>query len=209
MVVLGLTGSIAMGKSTAALMFRRLGVPVFDADHCVHRLLARGGRAVSRIEALFPGTVVAGAVDRPALAAKVFGDDKALARLEAILHPLVAGERRRFLGRQRRRGAPLVVIDVPLLFETGHDRGCDWVAVVSAPAFLQRQRLRRRPGMTPSRLRAIAARQLPDHAKRRRADVVLPSGLGRAVTFARVKRLVATLRAGGPPSRRPASQRAR
>lgn len=193
MIVLGLTGSIAMGKSTAAAMFRRLGVAVDDADRTVHRLLAPGGAAVAAIARAFPGVVVAGAVDRPALGTRVFGDDGALRDLEAILHPLVRDRRLAFLAAERRRGARLAVVDIPLLFETGAERGCDAVAVVSAPAFLQRQRLERRPGMTPARIAAILGRQMPDGEKRRRADYVIPSGLGRAVAFEAVRRIAADL----------------
>lgn len=195
MIVLGLTGSIAMGKSTAAAMFRSLGVPVFDADAAVHALLARRGDAVAAVAAAFPGVVVDGAVDRPALAARVFGDGAALARLEAIVHPAVARARRRFLGRCRRRRVALVVLDIPLLFETGGERECDRVAVVSAPRRVQDQRLLRRPGMDRARIAAIRARQMPDHAKRRRADLVIPSGLGKAVTRRAITAIVAALRA--------------
>lgn len=195
MIVLGLTGSIAMGKSTAAAMFRALGVPVFDADAAVHRLLGRGGEAVAAVAAAFPGVVVEGAIDRRALAARVFGDGAALARLEAVLHPAVARARRRFLGRCRRRKVPVVVLDIPLLFETGGERYCDLVAVVSAPRLVQEQRLLRRPGMDRARLAAIRARQMPDHAKRRRADAVIPSGLGKAVTRRAIAAIVAALRA--------------
>ena len=193
MIILGLTGSIAMGKSTAAAMFRRLGVPVYDADRAVHRLMSSGGLAAPMIEAAFPGVVRDGAVDRGALGARVFGDAAALARLEGILHPLVARQRQKFIGRARRQRQPLVVLDIPLLFETGGERLCDLVAVVSAPPALQLARLRRRPGMNLERVSAILRRQMPDAEKRRRADIVIPTGRGKDATYAAIRRLVAAL----------------
>lgn len=193
MIVLGLTGSIAMGKSTAASMFRRLEVPVWDADQVVHALFARGGAAVAPVEAAFPGVVLNGAVDRGMLAERVFGDLSALVRLEGIVHPLVYADQRRFLARARRARRRLVVLDVPLLFESGGDRLCDRIAVVSAPALVQRQRLRQRPGMDDARIDAILARQMSDAEKRRRADFVIPTGLGRACSMQAIARIVATL----------------
>ncbi len=190
MMILGLTGSIAMGKSTAARMFRWLGVPVFDADACVHALLARGGDAVGAVGAAFPGVVVDGRVDRVALGARVFGDAAALERLEAILHPRVIAARTGFVRRQARADRSLVVIDIPLLFETGADRACDVVAVVSAPARVQLQRLLARPGVDVERAQAILARQMPDTEKRRRADHVIPTGLGKGYTFDVIRRIV-------------------
>lgn len=195
MKILGLTGSIAMGKSTAAGMFRRLGVPVYDADRAVHRLLARGGGAVAAVEAAFPGVTADGAVDRGRLGSRVFGDERALRRLERILHPRVAAERRRFLAGCRRRRCLLAVLDVPLLFETGGHDACDAVAVVSAPRFLQRARLMRRPGMTEERMLAILSRQMADAEKRRRARWVVPTGLGLAPTARAVRGIVSELRA--------------
>ena len=194
MLILGLTGSIAMGKSTAAAMLRRLGVPVYDADAAVHRLLGHGGAAVAAVGRAFPGVVVDSAVDRPKLAARVFGDAAGLRRLEGILHPLVAEERRRFLRAAARQGRDLVVLDIPLLFETASERWCDFVCVVSAPRFLQEARLLRRPNMDRARIAAVASRQMPDAQKRRRADFVVPSGMGRAVTFAALRRIVGELR---------------
>jgi dephospho-CoA kinase len=195
MIVLGLTGSVGMGKSTAAAMFRRLRIPVHDSDAVVHRLLARRGAAVNAVAAAFPGVFGAdGAVDRAALGRRVFDDRPALRRLERILHPLVRRSQQRFLRQARARRLPLVVLDIPLLFETGGARRCDQVVVVSAPYWLQRRRVLARPGMSEDRFRAILAQQLPDHAKRRCADHVVPSGLGRAVTFRRLKRLVRVLR---------------
>jgi dephospho-CoA kinase len=195
MIVLGLTGSVGMGKSTAAAMLRRLGVPVHDADATVHRLMAPGGAAVAAVAKAFPEMHRKdGGIDRVALGRRVFADAKALQRLERILHPLVRQSQQRFLARARTRREPLVVLDVPLLFEGGGEARCDKVLVVSAPAALQRARVMARPGMTEARFRAILAKQMPDHEKRRRADYVVPSGLGRALTFRTLKRIVRELR---------------
>ena len=186
MVVLGLTGSIGMGKSTAAAMLRRLGVPVHDADAAVHRLLGRGGAAVARVAAAFPGTGGSNGIDRAALGRRVFGDAASLRRLERILHPLVRAETARFLRHMAGRRARLVVLDIPLLFESSGERRCDAVAVVSAPTFLQRARVLARPGMSEARLAAILAQQMPDREKRRRADFIVPTGLGRRLTLRRL-----------------------
>ncbi|HWL81714.1 MAG TPA: dephospho-CoA kinase [Roseomonas sp.] len=194
MKILGLTGGIGMGKSTAANTFRRLGVPVFDADAAVHRLQGRGGRAVAPIGAAFPGTVQDGMVDREALRRVVLGNPAALNRLEAIVHPLVRAEERRFLGRARRAGRRLVVLDIPLLFETGGEARCDAVVVVSAPPAVQRARVLGRRGMTPERLAAILARQTPDAEKRRRADFVIRTGLSRAHARRAIRRLLERFR---------------
>jgi dephospho-CoA kinase len=192
--VLGLTGSIGMGKSTAAAMFRRLGVPVHDADAAVHRLFARDRATVAAIAAAFPGTVTDGAVDRQALGAQVFGDPVARRRLEAILHPRVRAATRRFLQRYARAGTPLVVLDIPLLFETGGDRHVDAVVVVSAPAFLQRQRVMRRPGMTAEKFAGILRSQMPDREKRRLADYVVETGISKHYTWCKIRRIVGRLR---------------
>jgi dephospho-CoA kinase len=195
MFILGLTGSIAMGKSTAGHAFSSLGVPVFDADAAVHRLLAPGGDAVAAVREAFADCAGAeGGVDRAALGRRVFDDPAALARLEAILHPLVRLAQRRFLARLAGARCPLVVLDVPLLYETGGERRVDAVAVVSAPAFLQGQRLRRRSGMSEARLAAIGARQTSDAEKRRRADFVIPTGLDRRRSLLAVARIVDRLR---------------
>lgn len=194
MVILGLTGSIAMGKSTAAASFRRLGVPVYDADGAVHRLLAKGGAAVPLIAAAFPGTVVDGAVDRQALGRIVFKDRSALARLERIVHPLVRAGEGRFLRRHAARRARLVVLDIPLLFEDGGEGRCDAVVVVSAPAFVQAQRVLSRPGMTLERLEGILKRQMPDREKRRRAHFVVETGLGKRHGLRRIARIVKVMR---------------
>lgn len=182
MIVLGLTGSIGMGKSTAARMLQAMGAPVCDSDAVVHRLLSRGGRAVPVIDAAFPGVVVDGAVSRPALGAAVFRDPDALKRLEAILHPMVQAAQRDFLACAARRGARIAVLDIPLLFETHGERRVDATIVVSAPFAVQRARVLARPGMTAEKFAGILARQVPDVEKRRRADYVVPTGAGRLVT---------------------------
>lgn len=194
MKVLGLTGSIGMGKSTAANAFRRLRVPVFDADAAVHRLQGRGGAAVRPIEAAFPGTTRGGRVDREALRARVLGDPVALKRLERIVHPLVRAAELRFLAAARRRGEALAVLDIPLLLETGGERRVDQVVVVSAPAATQRARVLARRGMTEERLAAILARQMPDAVKRRKAHQVVRTGLSRHAAQRHIRRIVAELR---------------
>lgn len=176
---IGLTGGIGMGKSTATRSFRRARIRVFDADAAVHALQARGGRAVAPIAAAFPGSVVNGAVNREALRQAVLGKPEALRALERIIHPLVRDMQRRFVARARRDRQRLVVFDIPLLFETRGGREFDVVVVVSAPAAVQRARVLARPGMTPERFAAILARQMPDAEKRRRADVVVRTGLSR------------------------------
>lgn len=195
MRILGLTGSIGMGKSTAAAMLRRMGIPVHDADAVVHRLLGRGGAAVAAVEAAFPGVVQKGVVDRAELGRRVFGNDAALRRLEAILHPMVRAAERAFLARQRSRHVRLVVLDIPLLFETGAERRCDAVAVVTAPAFLQAARVLARPGMTPARLAAVLAKQMPDADKCKRADFVVPTGRGKGPALRRLRAIVRLMRA--------------
>lgn len=199
MIVLGLTGGIGMGKSTASGTFRRLGVPVFDADAAVHRLQARGGRAVGPIGAAFPGTVVDGRVDREALRRAVLGKPEALKVLERIVHPLVRSEEERFLAAARRAGRRIVVLDVPLLLETGGEKRVDRVVVVSAPDAVQRVRVLLRGGMTEERLAAIRARQMPDAEKRRRAHHIIHTGLSRHFAQAAIRRLVAALRAPATP----------
>ena len=186
MIVLGLTGSIGMGKSTAAAMLRRLGVPLFDADDAVHQLLGPGGGASRRSRRVSRRARRAGAIDRAGLGQRVFGDAAALRRLEAILHPMVRGPRTALRRRSPGAARPLVVLDIPLLFETGGERRCDYVVVVSAPARVQRERVLRRPGMTESRFARILRAQMPDREKRRRADFVVPTGLGRGADLAPV-----------------------
>jgi dephospho-CoA kinase len=190
MKILGLTGGIGMGKSTAAAAFRRARIPVFDADAAVHRLQARGGRAVRTIEAAFPGTVRDGAVDRVALRNAVLGNPSALARLERILHPMVEQEERAFVARARRRGDRAVVLDIPLLFETGGDRRVDRVVVVSAPRSVQLYRIRSRRRMNADDIAAVIARQMPDAEKRRRADLVVRTGLSRRNSLKALSQLI-------------------
>jgi dephospho-CoA kinase len=173
-IVLGLTGSIGMGKSTTGKLFAEAGVPVHDSDEAVHRLYA--GEAAPLVEAAFPGTTVNGVVDRARLSKQVVGDPEALARLEAIVHPLVRADADRFVARHRAAGAPLVILDIPLLFETGGTGRVDKIAVVSAPLEIQRERVLSRPGMTPEKFEAILARQTPDAEKRARADFVIDTG---------------------------------
>lgn len=203
MLVLGLTGSIGMGKSTAAAMLRRLGLPLHDADAAVHRLMAKGGAAVAAVDQAFPGVVVEGAVDRGRLGAKVLGDPVELRRLEAILHPLARASARAFLAKQARQRRSLAVLDIPLLFETGGEKICDAVVVVSAPAATQRARVMARPGMTGERFQAILAQQVPDAEKRRRADFIVQSGLGKAHALQQLRSIVTVMKAratrGGPP----------
>lgn len=201
MIVLGLTGSIGMGKSTAAKMFAEAGVPVHDSDEAVHRLYA--GKAAPLVEAAFPGTVVDGAVDRTLLAGQVLGNAVALKKLEAIVHPLVRADADAFVARHRAAKAPLVVLDIPLLFETGGRARVDKVAVVSAPADIQRQRVLARPGMSAAKLAAILAKQTPDVEKRQQADFVIDTSGGFDVTRAEVEKIVAELvgdKAGRPAS---------
>ena len=191
MIILGITGSIGMGKSTAAGMVRRLGVPVHDADRVVHGLLARGGAAVRAVEAAFgAGVIDDGAVDRPRLGARVFGDPQALKALEGILHPLVRLAERRFLALSAARREPLVALDIPLLFETGAERRLDATLVVTAPAFVQRARVLARRGMSGEKLDAILKRQTPDREKRARADFLLMTGLGKGPALRRLVRIV-------------------
>ncbi len=194
MMIVGLTGSIGMGKSTAARMLRQMGVPVYDADAAVHAVQAPGGPALPPIEAAFPGVVKNGMLDRQALGARVFGNKEALRKLEAIVHPLVGQRQRAFLKRAARRGEKLVVLDIPLLFEGLGDQRVDATLVVSAPIFLQRHRVMARPGMTADRLDGILRQQVPDVLKRHKADIVILTGLGLAPTRAALAGAVAELR---------------
>jgi dephospho-CoA kinase len=190
--ILGLTGSIGMGKSAVAQMLRALGVPVFDADAAVHCLQAAGSPLLADIEAAFPGTTGPEGVRRQELGARVFGDRAALARQEAIMHPAVAALREAFLADHGDQ--PLIVFDVPLLYEKGHGAGLDAVAVVSAPADMQRARVLARPGMTETKFAQIVALQVPDADKRARADHVIDTGVSLAQTEHAVAALVAALR---------------
>lgn len=198
MHILGLTGGIGMGKSTAAAAFRRAGLRVFDADAEVHRLQSPGGAALPQIGAAFPGTVCRDAqgrqvLDRAALRTRALAQPQALPRLEAILHPLVRQAEQAFLAQARRAGARLVVLDVPLLFETGLDRQADTVVVVSAPRAVQIARVRQRGRMDDAQILAVIARQMPDAEKRRRADVVVRTGLSRHHAQRAIRRLIRRL----------------
>jgi dephospho-CoA kinase len=209
LIIVGLTGSIGMGKSTAAAALRALGLPLFDADRVVHRLLQPGGAAVETVVSAFPDVKTkTGGIDRQRLGREVFADPAALSRLEAILHPMVRQAERRFLGQARARRAALAVLDIPLLFETGGDRRCDYVVVVSAPEFLQRERVLRRPGMSRERFAAILGQQMSDAEKRRRADFLVPTGVNRRQSLRRLRAIVRLLRTA-PPRRRRVSRRER
>jgi dephospho-CoA kinase len=197
--VLCLTGSLGMGKSTAAKFFAEAGVPVHDSDAVVHALYE--GNAASLIEQAFPGSTAGGKVDRAKLGEMVINDSAALARLEAIVHPLVFASREKFLAEAAARGAPVVVLDVPLLFETAADRRCDAVVVVSAPAELQRARAFKRPGMTDDKLYALLAKQMPDAEKRRRADFVIDSSQDFDHTRAQIRDILQSI-AKMPPRQR-------
>ncbi|MDG4884422.1 dephospho-CoA kinase [Mesorhizobium sp. WSM4884] len=191
MIVLGLTGSIGMGKSTTAKMFAEAGVPVHDSDETVHRLYA--GKAAPLVEAAFPGTTKAGVVDRARLTEKVLGDPAALKKLEAIIHPLVRADADAFLARHRASGAPLAVLDIPLLFETGGRNRVDKVVVVTAPAEVQRARVLERSGMSEEKFASILAKQVPDAEKRRRADFIVDTGQGFDAARAAVAAIVSDL----------------
>jgi len=193
MRIIGLTGGIGMGKSTAAAAFRRAHIPVFDADLAVHHLQAKGGRGVKVIEAAFPGTTRDGAVDRTALRHAVLGNREALTRLEHILHPMVEAEERAFVQRARRAGHRAVVLDIPLLFEIKGDQRVDTVVVVSAPRAIQILRVARRRRMSKADVEAIIARQMPDQEKCRRADLVVKTGLSRNHTLRILTRFIQTL----------------
>ena len=194
MLILGLTGSIGMGKSAAAAALRRLGVPVHDADAAIHRLIGRDGAAVAAVERAFPGSTHAGAVDRKRLGDIVFADPSARKQLEAILHPMARAGQVRFLMAAARRREPVVVIDVPLLYETKGDRRCDAVMVVSAPRAIQEQRVLARPGMTRDKFAGILRTQMPDAEKRRRADYVIRTGLTRRDSLRQIGAALADVR---------------
>ena len=205
MIVLGVTGSIGMGKTAATAALRRLGIPVFEADAEVHRVLAKGGTAVAAVGKAFPGVVRDGAVDRGKLGEIVFADKDARRRLEAIVHPLVRAAEMQFLRRSRTRHAKHAALDMPLLFEAGADSMCDVTIVVTAPPFVQRRRVLTRRGMTEARFARILGQQMPDSEKRRRADFTVPTGLGFRTTLKRLLRIVKLARL---KKRRTASGRA-
>jgi dephospho-CoA kinase len=192
--IIGLTGGIGMGKSTAAQVFRRARIPVFDADAAVHAVQAPGGRALGPIAAAFPGTVRDGVLDRAALRAAVLGKPEALKRLERIVHPMVLRLEHEFLVRARRAAAPAAVLDIPLLLETGGARRVDTIVVVSAPRSVQAHRVALRGRMDRAQIAAVIARQMPDAEKRRRADVVVHTGLSRFHALRTLRRFIRTLR---------------
>jgi dephospho-CoA kinase len=193
--LVGLTGSIGMGKSETARMFAKLGVPVYDSDAAVHRLYEKDGAAVEPIAKEFPGAVKDGRVDRGELSRQLAADPAAFKKLEALVHPLVAGEQRMFLEKAERDGAEMVVLDIPLLFETGGHARMDAVVVVSAPHHIQRERVLARPGMTPDKLDQILSRQTPDAEKRARAHFVVETDKGLERAFEDVKKVIADLHA--------------
>ncbi|HEX4709325.1 dephospho-CoA kinase [Phenylobacterium sp.] len=201
MILIGLTGSIGMGKSTTAAMFREAGVPVYDADAAVHDLYDEGGAAVAPVGEAFPGVVKAGRVDREALRQAVLRDPEALKRLNAIVHPLVGRDRARFFRKAEAEGADMAVLDIPLLFETGGHANVDAIVVVSAPEQMQRERVLARPGMTAERLDAILAQQLADAEKRARAHFVVDTSRGLEPAREQVAGIIAVMR---DPQRRPA-----
>lgn len=192
--LVGLTGSIGMGKSETAKMFARLGIPVYDSDAAVHRLYEKGGAAVAEIEAAFPGTVVEGAVDRAALSRAITAKEDGFKILERIVHPLVGREQQKFLSEATETGADMVVLDVPLLFETGGHTRMDAVVVVSAPAELQRARVLARPGMNEEKFDQILSRQMSDAEKCKLAHYVIETDKGLEHAFEKVKYVVADLR---------------
>ncbi len=194
MIIIGLTGSIGMGKSTVAKMFAEEGAPAFDSDAAVHALYARGGAAVAPVAAAFPGVERDGAIDRAALSPLVVDNPEAMKRLEAIVHPLVRQAQADFLQRNRDAGAKAVVLDIPLLFETGVAGAFDKIVVVSAPPEVQRTRVLARPGMTPEKFESLLARQVPDAEKRARADFVIDTGGDFDATRAQVRAVLDALR---------------
>jgi dephospho-CoA kinase len=202
LILIGLTGSIGMGKSTTAAMFRELGVPVYDADAAVRDLYEQGGAAVEPVGEAFPGVVSDGRIDREALRQAVLGNPEALQRLNAIVHPLVGRDRVGFFARADAEGADMVVLDIPLLFETGGHANVDAVVVASAPPAMQRERVLARPGMTPDRLDAILAQQMADADKRARAHFVVDTSRGLEPAREQVAEIIATMR---DPRKRPSS----
>lgn len=192
-VIIGLTGSIGMGKSTVAAQFASLGIEVLSADAIVHALLAKGGAAAEAVGRQFPEAAQNGAINRQALGNIVFGDREKLKLLESILHPLVVAEENRFIERKRGEKAKYAVLEIPLLYETGAEKRCDAVVVVTAPSFLQKYRVLKRPGMTKERLACILSQQMPDGEKRARADFIVQTGLGKAYSLLQVKRILKVL----------------
>ncbi|MFN4183174.1 MAG: dephospho-CoA kinase [Hyphomonas sp.] len=194
MIILGLTGSIGMGKSATANLFKEAGIPVYDADAAVHALYAQGGAAVAPIEEVFPGVTQQGAIDRQKLRARVLDDPDAMKRLEGIVHPLAGAAQLDFRRQAKEDGAPFAVLDIPLLFETGGDRHCTFTMVVSAPAEIQRARVLARPGMTEDAFKAILARQMPDADKRAKADFILSTAHGFDFARDHVRAIIALMK---------------
>ena len=197
MLIIGLTGSIGMGKSTAASILSGFGLPIYNADHAVHALLQKGGKGVKPIAKLFPEACHDGAIDRAELGRLVFGKPGKLRKLEAILHPLVQKAERDFLKQARRNQARAVVLEIPLLFETGAEKRCDMTICVTAPKAIQKARVLKRKGMTAAKLKAILARQMPDRDKRRRADYVVRTGVSRTDTKKQLRKILEGLEVGG------------
>lgn len=197
-ILLGLTGSIGMGKSETAKMFRRMNIPVFDSDQAVHELLGPGGAAVSAVARAFPGLETGQGIDRKKLGAQVFGDGAALKNLEAILHPLVSAKRQQFLRQAAMTGHDMAVADVPLLFETNGDQVCDYTVVVSAAPEVQRQRVLARPGMSLKKFEQILSKQMPDEEKRHRADFIVQTDRGIEYAETQVRELIAAIREKNP-----------
>jgi dephospho-CoA kinase len=190
MIILGLTGSIGMGKTTASDNFSKIGIPVHDADQAVHEMMSEGGEAVVIMSEMFPASIRDGSIDRKVIAEEVFSNGKALNKIEKTLHPLVRLREKKFLGDCARQGKKVVILDVPLLFETGGEKRCDGVITVSAPKYIQRQRVFNRPGMTPERLKAILSRQISDFEKRKRSDFIILTGLGRYFSLIQAQKIV-------------------
>ncbi len=198
MIILGLTGSIGMGKTTAAAAFRSLGVPVYDADQNIHKLMEPGGEAVTAVLAAFPDVEKGGVIDRQILGGLVFRDDLKLKQLEKILHPLVGKKKEAFLTAAAQRGEKLVVLDIPLLLETGGEKQCDGVIVVSAPAAVQKKRIMARPGMTMARFQSILEKQMPDQEKRKKADFVVQTGQGKSHSLREIDNIVRVAKSWRP-----------
>jgi dephospho-CoA kinase len=190
LIILGLTGSIGMGKTTTSDNFRKIGIPIHDADQAVHEMMSEGGEALAFISETFPASVRNGSIDRKVIAKEVFSDKKVLNKIEKFLHPLVRLREKAFLGRCARQGKKIVVLDIPLLFETGGEKRCDGVITVSAPKYIQFQRVMCRPDMTPERFKTILSRQVSDTEKRKRSDFVILTGLGRHFSLIQTKMIV-------------------
>jgi dephospho-CoA kinase len=193
MMIIGLTGSIGMGKSTAAKILRKMGLPVYSADNSVHALLKKNGKAVKPVARLFPQTLKRGAIDRKLLGQAVFGDAEKLQSLEHIIHPRLRAAERAFLQKARKKKARAAILEIPLLFETKGEKRCDVTFCVTAPRAIQKERVLARPGMTEPRLRAILTRQMPDREKRRRADYIIPTGRGLDATALHIRIILASL----------------